>query len=100
MASSVPYTYRQGEKVELEKEPDQMVVRALPDRVRELGLDPLEQVSSHSTRVEVAPAELDETMERVRELATVHHAYRRSDSGDEFLITDRILVTFTSTLDE
>ena len=88
------YTYRDGEKVELEKEPDQFVVRALPDEVAELGIDDAEQVSSSSSRVTVRRAELEPSMRRASELAPTHHAYRIADTGEEFLITDRIFVTF------
>ena len=88
------YTYRDGEQVELEKEPDQFVVRALPDDVAELGIDDAEQVSSGSSRVTVRRTDLEPSMRRARELAPTHHAYRIADTGEEFLITDRVFVTF------
>ena len=88
------YTYRDGEKLELEKEPDQFVVRALPDEVAALGVDDAEQVSSGSSRVTVRRTDLEPSMRRARELAPTHHAYRIADTGEEFLITDRVFVTF------
>jgi subtilisin-like proprotein convertase family protein len=90
-----PYTYRAGRKLELEKEPDELVARVLPETARaELGAREVEQVSSHSTRVHVEPAELEEAMRRMRRIAPTHHAYVRADTGAEFLISDRVLVTF------
>lgn len=32
------YTYRAGKKVQLEKQPDQFVVRALPEELRDIGI--------------------------------------------------------------
>lgn len=39
------YTYRSGRKVPLLKRPDQYVVRALPDRMREMGIAEAEQAA-------------------------------------------------------
>jgi subtilisin-like proprotein convertase family protein len=92
------YTYRAGEKVSLEKEPDQFVVRALPDTLREMGVPNAERLSSHSSRVRTSAANLEPMMARMREVAPTHHAYTDTSTGDEFLITDRILVTFHDAL--
>jgi subtilisin family serine protease len=95
------YTYRGGRKLPLNKKPDQFVVRALPDRLRSAGLTDVvdvEQVSSASTRVETRPGELEAMMERSREIAPTHHAYTIGDSGQEFLITDRVMVSFKEPL--
>ena len=60
MPDSEPtYTYRAGEKVSLEKEPDQFVVRALPDTLREMGVPNAERLSSHSSRVRTSAANLE-----------------------------------------
>lgn len=88
------YTYRGGKKIPLAKNPEQFVVRALPDQVRAAGFDNAEQVSSASTRVRTRAADLEAMMARSRELAPTHHAYTIADSGQEFLITDRVFVTF------
>ena len=95
------YTYRGGRKLPLNKKPDQFVVRALPERLRAAGLanvTDVEQVSSASTRIETRPGELEAMMERSREIAPTHHAYTIGDSGQEFLITDRVMVNFRAPL--
>jgi subtilisin-like proprotein convertase family protein len=92
----VTYTYRAGKKVVLRKRADQFVVRELPENLDALGFASAERVSSASSRVDVAPQALDQEMERARRTAPTHHAYEREDSNREFLITDRVLVTFRS----
>ena len=86
------YTYRDGRKVVLNKRRDQFVVSRLSDDVP-VGNDPL-QVPSTFSRVTCKPAELDGLMEKSRLSAVTHHAYEAAESGDDFLITDRIIVTF------
>ena len=99
MPDSEPtYTYRAGEKVALAKEPDQFVVRALPDTLREMGIPGAERLSSHSSRVRTSRANLEPMMAQMREVAPTHHAYTEAATGEEFLITDRILVTFREAL--
>ena len=88
------YTYRSGKKIPLEKRPDQFVVRALPQELERLGIEDAEQVSSASSRVTTRAMDLEPMMGRARDLAPAHHAYYRSDTGHEFLITDRIFVRF------
>ena len=96
--SEETYTYRGGVKVVLEKAPDQFVVRALPERLEALGVDDAERVSSHSSRVTTSVLELESDMARMRDVAPTHHAYSEAATGEEFLITDRILVTFKEVL--
>ena len=86
------YTYRAGKKVALNKRRDQFVVRHLPDEVM-VGDTPA-QVSSASSRVSCKPADLDGLMAQSRQSAVTHHAYEVVESGEEFLITDRIIVSF------
>lgn len=88
-AKSKIYTYRGGEKVELDKSPDQMVVRALPDQLSDSAIINAEQVSSALTRITTGAADLDSAMARSREIAPTRHAYSETRSGAEFLITDR-----------
>jgi subtilisin family serine protease len=88
------YTYRAGRKIQLEKRPDQFVVRALPDRLAEIGLPGAERVSSASSRVSVQARTLEPLMAAARAVAPTHHAYCVAGTDREFLITDRILVTF------
>ena len=90
------YTYRCGEKVELEKSEDKIVVRALAEQVDDAAILSSERVSSASTRLRVNHDNLESLMERSRVLAPTHHAYYDSDNGSEFLITDRIFITFVA----
>jgi len=92
------YTYRAGKKVLLEKEPDQFVVRALPETLKEMGIEDAEKVSSASSRVTTKAGDLEPLMSMTRHLASTHHAYRVAETGEEFLITDRVLVTFREAL--
>ena len=87
------YTYRGGRKIELKKRPDQFVVRRVPDELPVKG--EAEQVSSGSTRVKCDPSELENLMvESRRRSAVTHHAYETADTGQDFMITDRVIVTF------
>jgi subtilisin-like proprotein convertase family protein len=92
------YTYRAGQKILLEKQPDQFVARALPDELTDLGIMDAEQVSSASSRVTTRATDLEPLMDRSRHLAPTHHAYYEADTGQEFLITDRVFVTFKEPL--
>lgn len=89
------YTYRCGEKVELEKSSDEIVVRALPATLDDASIIATEQVSSASTKIKVSNTELEGLMDRSRLIAPTHHAYYDSETGSEFLVTDRIFVTFS-----
>ncbi len=89
------YTYRAGKKVNLKKQPDQFVVRVTPNEVeKESTVRDIEPVSPSSTRVTTHTTDLEDLMEKSRDIAPTHHAYYVSDTGSEFLITDRIFVTF------
>jgi subtilisin-like proprotein convertase family protein/subtilisin family serine protease len=93
------YTYRGGQKLQLKKRDDQFVVRRLPDELSQEAMSDNEQVSSASTRVKCESDELESLMQDARNLAPTHHAYEVEGSGEEFLITDRIIVTFAQTPD-
>lgn len=89
------YTYRNGKKVYLKKEPNQFVVRAMPEELLTRGLaQSMEKVSPASVRITVPVESRDAAMEAMRQEAVTHHAYTQQENGAEFLITDRILVTF------
>lgn len=89
------YTYRNGKKVYLKKEPDQLVVRTNAEELAKKGITGnLEKVSPASTRVTVSRDTVDPLMEELRKEAVTHHAYKQQDNNAEFLITDRIMVTF------
>ncbi|SFE85863.1 proprotein convertase P-domain-containing protein [Nitrosomonas sp. Nm166] len=98
------YTYRSGQKVELDVSPDQIIVRARPDELTDSAMINTEQVinaeqvSPASTRITTHAADLESVMEQGREIAPTHHAYFDSETGAEFLITDRIFVTFKEAL--
>ena len=88
------YTYRNGEKLLLLKSDHEFVVRLLPGDVESDAFRDVQQVSSASTKVLTTPGSLESNMEEVRKSAVAHHAYYSELSGDEFLISDRILVHF------
>ena len=92
------YTYRGGQRIELDKSPDQLVVRAALDNLDTTAILESEQVSSASTRIKTRAAELESMMTRSRGVAPTHHAYYETESGAEFLITDRVFVTFREPL--
>ena len=96
--SNKTYTYRGGQKVELDKSPDQIIVLALPEELTEFAIINVGQVSSSSTRTTTRAPDLDTAMDRSREVAPTHHAYSESETGAEFLITDRVFVTFKEAL--
>lgn len=96
--SNKTYTYRGGEKVELEKSTDEIVVRVLPAALDDASIVGTEQVSSASTKIKVRNTELEGLMDRSRTSAPTHHAYYERESGSEFLITDRVFVTFKDAL--
>ncbi|QRQ99544.1 S8 family serine peptidase [Dyadobacter sandarakinus] len=88
------YTYRNGKKVALYKKADQFVARMSPENIATLGVQQLEQVSPSAFRATVPADQLDSVMSASRTLAPTHHAYQLQDTNQEFLITDRIMVTF------
>src|SRR5829696_5355252 len=92
------YTYRAGQKMILEKQPNQFVVRALPDELANIGISEAEQVSSASSRVTTRSDDLEPLMSQSRSMAPTHHAYYEAETGQEFLITDRVFVTFREPL--
>ncbi|MCP5046810.1 MAG: S8 family serine peptidase, partial [bacterium] len=88
------YTYRAGKKVPLEKSTDQFVVRELPTTLAAEGFPEPWQVSSASSRVTVDSNKLENMITKARNMFCAHHAYTDTAGGNEFLITDRIIVTF------
>lgn len=89
------YTYVDGRKIELEKEPDAFVARASREDLEHLAADAPQQMSSASFHVSVDREALDTHMEALRSKAmVVHHAYRTATSGRPFLLTDRVVVSF------
>jgi len=94
-SESLIYTYRRGKKVYLKKEHDQLVVRETPETMERMDFrGRLQQVSPQSTRLSVKSEDLDAIMGEVRKESVAHHAYKQESNGAEFLITDRIMVTF------
>ena len=87
------YTYRCGQRILLNKEPDQFVVRAKPEVLPD-SMSAGQQVSGSSTRVRCETKELESLMSAARELAPTHHAYQVAEDNSDFLITDRVIVTF------
>ncbi len=98
MSKRQTYTYQAGRKIALDIPDDQFVARALPERLRDLGFPDAQQVSSASSRVTTRAVDLEAGMSAARHVTPTHHAYYVADSGQEFLITDRILVRFKEPL--
>lgn len=92
--SDTTYTYRGGKKVPLRKRPDQFVTRVQPQALAPLGVVDAERVSGNSSRATVRPVDLESMMTRARQLGPTHHSYELADTGEEFLISDRIFVRF------
>lgn len=90
------YTYRNGVKLSLDKSPDSFVVRATGDAVSPLGLGEGQRVSTASTRLSVKPGELEQKMAVARGISPSHHSYRNSETGADFLVTDRIYIRANS----
>lgn len=88
------YTYRDGKKLRLEKESNQFVVRALPEELSESGFPNAEQVSPSSSRVSTGAGDREVMMSRARGIAPTHHSYKVAETGQEFLMTDRVFVRF------
>ena len=68
------YTYRNGQKLVLEKSDNEFVVRATGGDVDPIGLGAGRQASTASTRLWVDPAELEDRMRASRGTAPTHHA--------------------------
>jgi subtilisin-like proprotein convertase family protein/subtilisin family serine protease len=92
------YTYRGGEKVVLSKVRDQLIARVEPDKLAEMGFQNAQQVSSASSRITVAPSKLDDAINQLRQVAPTHHAYQVAETGEDYLISDRVLITFKQAL--
>ncbi|PJN59840.1 hypothetical protein PAEAM_28750 [Paenibacillus sp. GM1FR] len=89
------YTYRSGKKLKLHKKPDQFIVRALPDELEQkLGITDAKKVSASSSKITTRTMDLEHLMTESRQIAPTHHAYVVAETNNEFLITDRIFVTF------
>lgn len=95
-ATEKTYTYRCGQKIELEKSGDQIITRSLPSQLNlnDPNILTTEQVSSASTRITTYKKNIAQEMMRNRPLAATHHAYFSTETGDEFLISDRIFALF------
>ncbi len=94
------FTYRNGKKLNLKKRLDCFVIRALSKDLKDAGLPQGEQLSTASTRVIVPQDELETTMARARGIAPTHHAYQTLSSSEDFLITDRVFISFHQKISE
>lgn len=88
------YTYRGGQKLFLDKAEDEFVTRENPEQLISRGLVDVEKTSSASSKVKTSADNLEADMAESRLHAPTHHAYYLADSGAEFLISDRITVSF------
>ncbi|NEP18987.1 MAG: S8 family serine peptidase [Leptolyngbya sp. SIO4C1] len=99
-SAQASYTYRAGQKVHLAKRADEFVVRLLPEALAKAGIGDAQQLSSSSSRVSCRADELERLMSQARYLAPTYHSYKIVETGEDFLITDRILVSFREALND
>lgn len=88
------YTYRDGVKVPLDKSEDQIVVQGTADELAAAGFESVEQISEDSARVAMPSATESAGALESAQLADTQPAYFEAETGQEFLLTDRIFVTF------
>lgn len=99
MSEQTPlYSYRCGNKVSLKKNNQQFVARMSIEELQSMGYEHIERVSPSSCRVTLPEKDLEQSMSACRYHAPTHHAYFREENEQEFLITDRILITFKQAL--
>jgi subtilisin-like proprotein convertase family protein/subtilisin family serine protease len=98
-AANKTYTYRGGEKLPLTKSANEFVVRATPERLEQAGITDTRKLSPHSAKITTTEDQLATAMELARNIATTDHAYYEEETGKEFLVTDRVLVTFRDALE-
>lgn len=70
------------------------MVRAAPERLQEGGIAGAKKLSPHSSKVITSEGQLNMAMEQARHIGATDNAYYEAETGNEFLATDRILVTF------
>ncbi|HPH20822.1 MAG TPA: S8 family serine peptidase [Haliscomenobacter sp.] len=92
------YTYRNGKKLLLNKSDDEFVTRETPEELIARGITQVEKTSPVSSKVKTTPEGLEADMAKSRESAPTHHAYYLADTGDEFLITDRVTISFKTAI--
>ena len=92
------YTYHDGKKLSLEKAANEFVVRAQPEELKEAGFANVRRLSPRSAAVGSSSKDQDVMMNRARRLAPTQHAYCIAETGQEFLISDRIFVKFADSL--
>lgn len=88
------FTYRNGTKVKLTKSDQQFIVSASPAVLEHEGFTQIEQVSTGSSRITTTSSDMEREMARARFIAPTHHVYRLNDSGQDFILTDQVIVTF------
>lgn len=98
--SNKTYTYRCGQKIELNKSADQIVVKMSPEALGDDEIIASEKASSASYRLTMLPENLETSMACSRELAPTHHAYYETATDQELLTTDRVLVNFHEELSD
>jgi len=89
------YTYRDGKKVLLNQSDNKLSIRKKSkEELKALGYKKIERTSPSSYIVETDKKNLDAEIADLRKENVVHHAYSTADNKQEFLITDRVIVTF------
>ncbi len=96
------FTYRNGERIYLEKSMDSLVIRELPEKLNQKSIPEGIQVSGKSTKITTTPDNLENLMSRAREFFVAHHSYKIPGTSNDFLITDRVFIKFQpeTSLDE
>lgn len=94
------YTYRNGKKILLSKKDNQFVVRTTSSNINLDKATNAETLGTQATRMTVLPADLETMMSENREIAPTHHAYMMEDTNEDFIISDRIIVTFKNDISD
>lgn len=93
------YTYQGGKKLPLSRLTTHFISRAEKKALLCDSFEPVDHLSPHSWMVRTSPDRIDEDIERARKLAPAFPAYVVNDTGNHFLMTDRIFIRFRAASD-
>jgi hypothetical protein len=88
------YTYQGGKKLPLSKVTTHFISRATKYDALCDTFEQLDHLSPHSWIVRTTVDRLEEDIERARQLGPAYPAYVVNDTGNHFLVTDRLFVRF------
>lgn len=92
MTRQQTYTYQGGRRLLLSRLTSRFISRAKKEQLQQDHFHYLDPLSVHSWSVESNADRLDEDIRRARRLAPAYPYYIDADTGDEFIVTDRIFV--------